>query len=229
MKLKRTRKDSELYGIIGLGRFGFALAKALADVGKDIVVLDQNEAKINAASAFTENAFVVDDLTRENLETCGVQNCDTVVVCIGERIDTSILTTLTVLRLGVKQVIAKATTEEQGAVLETLGAKVVYPEHDMAVRLANHLIAPHILEYIALSPEINIIELSLTPRVNGMTVAELDLRKRFGLNIIAIKQDDQITTDIFPGTRLVTDSSLTVIGKKDGFLRFEAYLRQSGD
>jgi len=224
MKLKRHKKDSELYGIIGLGRFGFSLAKTLADAGRDILVLDSDEKKITAAGAFTENAFVVDTLSRENLEICGVQNCDTVIVCIGEQIDTSILTTLTVLRLGVKQVIAKATTEEQGAVLETLGAKVIYPESDMAARLANTLIAPHILEYIALSPEVNIVEMRLTSRVEGKTVVDLDIRRNFGINIIAVKHGENLSIDILPTTVLHDGDTLTVIGRTDALARFEEFL-----
>lgn len=224
MKLKRYKKDSELYGIIGLGRFGFSLAKTLANAGHDILVLDSDEKKITAAGAFTENAFVVDTLSRENLEICGVQNCDTVIVCIGEQIDTSILTTLTVLRLGVKQVIAKATTEEQGVVLETLGAKVIYPESDMAVRLANTLIAPHILEYIALSPEVNIVEMRLTARVEGRTVVDLDIRRNFGINIIAVKHEEKLSIDILPTTVLHDGDTLTVIGRTDALSRFEEFL-----
>ena len=119
------KKSNETYGIIGLGRFGSALAKSLADDGKEIVVIDNSPEKINEASEYTDNAFIVEKLSKENLQQVGIHNCDTVIVCIGELIDKSILTTLTVIELGVKRVIAKATSEEQGSVLRTLGAEVV--------------------------------------------------------------------------------------------------------
>ena len=106
-KKKNTKNKETLYGIIGLGRFGFALAQSLAEAGKEILVIDRDQGKINAAAAFTDNAFCIDNLTRENLETVGLADCDIVVIAIGEQIDTSILTTLTVLRLGVGRVIAR--------------------------------------------------------------------------------------------------------------------------
>ena len=111
-------KDSASYGIIGLGRFGTALAKSLAAAGKDVMIIDSSEAKVRELRQYTEHAFVAHDLGRETLEEAGIQNCDTVVVCIGEKIDTSILTTLNVVSLGVPNVIAKAISEDQGAVLE---------------------------------------------------------------------------------------------------------------
>ena len=191
-KKKNTKNKETLYGIIGLGRFGFALAQSLAESGKEILVIDREQDKINAAAAFTDNAFCIDNLTRENLETVGIADCDIVVIAIGEQIDTSILTTLTVLRLGVGRVIAKARSEEQGEVLTTLGAEVVYPEKDMAIRLAHRLTAPHILEYISLSPEIDIMEIALTDKVAGKTVLELDVRKRFKINIVALRQGNSI-------------------------------------
>ena len=104
-------KDSASYGIIGLGRFGTALAKSLAAAGKDVMIIDSSEAKVRELRQYTEHAFVAHDLGRETLEEAGIQNCDTVVVCIGEKIDTSILTTLNVVSLGVPNVIAKAISE----------------------------------------------------------------------------------------------------------------------
>ena len=102
---KNTKNKETLYGIIGLGRFGFALAQSLAESGKEILVIDREQDKINAAAAFTDNAFCIDNLTRENLETVGIADCDIVVVAIGEQIDTSILTTLTVLRLAIGEML----------------------------------------------------------------------------------------------------------------------------
>jgi trk system potassium uptake protein TrkA len=220
------KRKSELYGIIGLGRFGFALAQTLANAGKDVLVVDNNEAKIKEAAAFTDNAFTVGELNAENLQDAGIRNCDTVIVCIGEQIDTSILTTLTVLRLGVKKVISKAINPEQGSVLEMLGAEVVYPERDMAIRLANRLISPRILEYISLSDEVDITEINLTDKADNMTVAEMDIRKKYGLNIIAIKRNNEINTDIQPELTLNREDIIVVIGKKEKVRMFESYLNE---
>ena len=149
MKVRRTKEKENMYAVIGLGRFGFALAQRLAESGAELIVVDKEESVINDATAFTDNAFLVNELTRENLSNIGIQNCDTVIVGIGGKIDVSILTTLTVIQLGVPRVIAKANSVEQGCVLEKLGAEVIYPERDMGVRLANRLLAPRVMEYIA--------------------------------------------------------------------------------
>ena len=155
----RKNRETYSYGIIGLGRFGTALAKTLAEAGEEVIVIDNTESKVKELRQFTENAFVAETLTKEVLEEIGIQNCDTVVVCIGEKIDTSILTTLNVVSLGVPRVIAKAISPDQGAVLEKIGAQVVYPESDMAVRLANRLLANSVLDYISLNNNVEITEI----------------------------------------------------------------------
>ncbi len=133
------RKEATSFGVIGLGRFGAALAKSLAEEGKEVIVIDKDEAKVKELRYYTEYAFVADDLSMATLQEVGIQNCDVVVVCIGEKIDTSILTTMHVVDLGVPKVIAKALSPDQGAVLKKLGADVVYPERDMAIRLGKRL------------------------------------------------------------------------------------------
>ncbi len=218
------KRTSELYGIIGLGRFGFALAETLAKAGREVLVIDSNETKIKDASAFTDNAFLMSELNRESLQEVGLRNCDTVIVCIGEKIDTSILTTLTVIQLGIKKVISKAISPEQGSVLELLGAEVVYPERDMAVRLANKLISPRVLEYISLSDDVDIIEINLSEKIDNVTVAETNIRKKFMLNIIALKSQNAITTEITPTTVLKKDDMIVVIGKRVNIRQFENYL-----
>ena len=156
-----ARKQSEdlSYGIIGLGRFGSALAYTLAEAGKEIMVLDCTEEKVRQIRGVTEHAYVVKDLQKETLRETGIQNCDIVVVCIGDKVDISILTTLNVINLGVPQVIAKANSPEQGEILEKIGAQVVYPEKDMAVRLAKRLISKRIFNLFELEQNIDISEL----------------------------------------------------------------------
>lgn len=222
--MKKKQKSTGLYAVIGLGRFGFALAEELARKGKEVLVIDKDRAKIDAASEFTDNAFVIDELTSENLAEAGVGDAEVAIIGIGDKIDVSILTTLTVLRLGVKRVIAKAMSKEQGEVLALLGAEVIYPEHDMALRLAGKLVSPHILEYISLSDSVDIMEIKLTPKVNGVTVVDLAVRPKFRLNIIAMRHNGEITTDIYPTTELHTDDTLTVIGKTADIAKFEEYL-----
>ena len=215
---------SGVYGIIGLGRFGFALAQTLAAAGKEVVVVDASESKVKEAAAFTDNAFVVKDLTREALEDCGVQNCDTVIVCIGEKIDTSVLTTLHVIDMGVKRVISKAISTEHGTILHKLGAEIVYPERDMAVRLALRLTSNHIMERISLSDEVDLSELRLTSAFSGKTVEALALRQRYGVNIIAINHRGSIVTEISPSTVLEAQDVIVVCGKRESIERLQQLL-----
>ena len=173
---------------------------------------------------YTEHAFVAHDLGRETLEEAGIQNCDTVVVCIGEKIDTSILTTLNVVSLGVPNVIAKAISEDQGAVLEKIGAEVIYPERDMALRLAKRLLSSSVLDYISLNSNIEISEIRITQKLVGRSVQEADLRRKFGLNIIAIERGEQTMTDINPAHVFAVDDIIGVVGKNESIQRFEEHL-----
>lgn len=215
------------FGIIGLGRFGFALASTLAEAGKEVLVLDSSESKIKQIRNYTENAFVVGELNKETLEEAGVQNCGTVIVCIGEKIDVSILTTLNVLSMGVPRVIAKAFSVEQGNILEKLGAEVIYPEHDMAIRLANRLISSRLMDYITLNDDVTISELKLTHKVSEQSVQESGIRNRFKLNIIAIEHNGKTTTDITPELKLYEEDVIVVVGKRDNIRSFEQFLTKS--
>lgn len=219
-----NHKPAIEYGIIGLGRFGYSLATTLGEAGKQIMVLDSSESKIKQIRNYTENAFVVKEMTREALEEAGVQNCGTVIVCIGEKIDVSILTTLNVISMGVSRVIAKAISVEQGHILEKIGAEVIYPEHDMAIRLANRLLSSRVMDYITLNDNIIISEIKLTSRISGKTVLSSNIRQKYKLNIIAIEHDDKTTTDITPNLELHTNDIMVIVGKKEDIERFEDYL-----
>lgn len=217
-------KKRESFGVIGLGRFGLALAKALAKEGKDVIAIDSDENKIKEVRNDTEYAYVVSELTKAALQETGIQNCDAVIVCIGEKIDTSILTTLNVVSLGVPKVIAKANTYEHGLILEKLGAEVVYPEHDMAVRLAKRLLTNNVLDYIMLSDDIEISELTLTDKLIGESVAGINIRKKLGLNIIAIMHNGKTITNIEPEYQFEKGDVMAVIGNRKNIEQFEDYL-----
>lgn len=223
-KYKRRNKNARLFAVIGLGRFGFALAEELAAKGEEVMVIDRDRETIDKALAFTDNAFVVGELNTDNLRETGIEEADVAIVCIGEKLDVSILATMTVLKLGVKRVISKAKSAEQGEILSMLGAEVVYPEHDMAIRLAGKLVAPHILEYLTLGSGVDIMEIQLTDKVDGKSVIELNIRRNYGLNIIALRHNGEITTDILPTTQLYAEDTITVIGKNTDIRRFEEYL-----
>lgn len=219
-----NHKPTIEFGIIGLGRFGFSLATTLAEAKREVLVLDSNENKIKQIRHLTDNALVVDDLTKEALMQAGVQNCETVIICIGEKVDVSILTTLNVISMGVPRVVAKAISVEQGKILEKIGAEVVYPEHDMAIRLANRLMSSRVMDYITLNDDITITELKLTAKIAGQSVLQASIRKKFKLNIIALEQDRKTITDISPELVLHENDIAVVVGKKEHIKKFEQYL-----
>ena len=193
-----NKKGKLIYGIIGLGRFGLSLAIELAEAGEDLIALDKDENKVSIIREYTENAYVVRNLEKQTLIDSGLKNCDVVVVCIAEQMDKSLLTTLNLVSMGIPKIIAKATSLEHGQILEKIGAEVVYPEHDMAVRLANRLETSSMLDFVQLSEKINISKVKIPNHIIGKTVLEIDLRAKFGLNIIAIENQGNVIELIEP-------------------------------
>lgn len=220
---RKTKKVKDTYGIIGLGRFGSALALELVEEGAELVVLDKDEEKVRMLRDYTENAFVVRSLDKKSLADTGIQNCDVVVVCISEQIDTSILTTLNLKSLGVGKVIAKASSAEHGEILEKLGAEVVYPERDMALRLAHRLEASKVLDFVQLSESVNISKMMVPEKIVGKSVMEVDFRKRFGSNIIAIENNGTVSESVRPDDRFQKNDILYVSGNKDGMSKLLAW------
>ncbi len=216
---KRFKKEKNTYGIIGLGKFGQALALELAEAGADIMVLDRDEEKVREFREYTESAFVTKTLDKKTLSESGIQSCDVVVICIGEHLDTSILTTLNLVSLGVPHVIAKATSAEHGEILEKLGAEVVYPERDIALRLAHRLEASRVLDYIQLSEKLNISKIIAPARIVGRSVLDVNLRAKFGVNIIAIENGKTIIEAVMPNYTFKHGDILFVSGSKEGLAR----------
>ncbi len=218
MKKKDT---SASFGVIGLGRFGSALVECLAKSEKEVIAIDKDESKVKEARRFTDFAMVVEALDQESLEEVGMQNCDTVVICIGEQMDVSILTTMTVLKLNVPHVIAKANSLIHGEVLKQLGARVVYPERDMAVRLGKGLVYNSFLDSVTLEGDVEVRRIQVTDRLMGATIREADTRRKYNLNIIAIEHDHHTDVDFPSDYRFQEGDVICVIGQTGNIERFE--------
>lgn len=219
--MMKKRKATATYGVIGLGRFGTALAVTLAQSDNEVIVIDREESTIREMRQYTEYAFVSDDLSMETLEEAGIQNCDVVIVCIGEKVDVSVLTTMSVIEMGVPRVIAKALSAEQGAVLKKLGAEVVYPERDMALRLGRRLLSGNFLEYVSLDDSVEIRQIRISGKLAGRSIEEIKLRQKHGLNIIAIERENKTIIEFEPEYRLDESDIIVVIGKVDNINNFE--------
>ena len=217
------KKNKNTYGILGLGRFGYALAMELAAAGTDLLVLDRDEEKVRELREYTENAYVVRNLDKKTLADCGVADCDVAVVCIGSQMDTSILTTLHLVSLGVPHVIAKAASAEQGEILEKLGAEVVYPERDMAIRLAHRMETSRMLDFIQLSEQLNISKLVIPEKAVGTSVLSANLRAKYGVNIIAIETGGKLRVSVDPNYLFRSGDILFVAGDKESLNKLSAW------
>ena len=222
---RKGKTEKLMYGIVGLGRFGYALAMELSASDAELIIIDSDEEKIRELREVTENTFVVKKLDKKTLLDTGIQNCDVAVVCIGEHMDTSILTTLNLVSFGIPTVISKATSAEHGIILEKLGAEVVYPERDMAIRLASRLETSRVLDFVQLSETINVSKMQVPQKIMGKTVVSLELRSNFGLNIIAIENNGTVMEVIQPEYTFQMNDILFLSGSKTGLLKFNKYLK----
>lgn len=207
------------YGIVGLGRFGSALATKLAEFGAELMVIDRDEERVREMRDYTDNAFVVPNIDKKSLAETGIQNCDVGVVCIGDQLDISILTTLNLVGMGIKKVVAKAMSEEHGEVLKKLGAEVVYPEQDMAIRLAVRLENSNVLDFMQLTEKVNISKLFVPEWAVGKSVVETEFRSKFALNIIVIENAGNVVEHVKPDYVFKKGDILFVSGSKDAVIR----------
>ncbi len=220
--IRKNTKGKTSYGIIGLGRFGFALAQELAEAGEEIMVLDRDEERVREARELTENAMIINNAAdKKSLMESGIQGCDVAIVCISEEIDASILTTLNLVSMGIPTIIAKASSAEHGIILEKLGAQVVYPERDMAVRLAHQLGSSGNLDFVQLSEHVNISKQMVPEKMFGKTIMEVNLRSKFGLNIVAIEDQGGVTENFKPDYTFKAGDILFVVGDTTRINRFE--------
>lgn len=215
------QKASIEFGIIGLGTFGSALAKKLGKSGKEVLAIDQNEDKVNEIYDYVSTAFVVKSLDRAVLEETGIQNCETVIVCISKDMATSVLTTLNVINMGVPRVIAKAHSDDHGLVLEKIGADVVYPERDMAERIGGMLLNSRKLDFINLNGDVSVSEFKIPETFVGKTIKDLNLREKYSLSIVALESDGETVTRLHPSKILKANDYIVVVGDNEDIHAFE--------
>ncbi|WJH32272.1 TrkA family potassium uptake protein [Paenibacillus aurantius] len=210
------------YAVIGLGRFGSSLAKELVELGYEVLGIDKNEEIVDEMDAYLTHTVVADSNDEEVLRSLGIRNFDCAVVAIGDDIQASILTAIILKDLGVKKVVGKALSALHGKVLERVGVdRVIYPERDMGVRVAHQLVSPNLLDYIELSKEYTIAELSATRKLSGKSLKELDTRARFGCSVVAINKKDGVI--IAPTAEDVVQENdiMVVIGTNEQIETFE--------
>ena len=211
------------YVIIGCGRFGQSVAIKLAELGCEVMVVDDSAEIIqNIANKVTY--AVQADATDENaLKALGIRNFDVAVVTIGSDIQSSILVTLMVKELGVKHIVAKAQNPAHAKVLYKIGAnRVVFPEKEMGVRVAKSLVSSNFLDLIDLSPDVSILEIKMKDEWVGKSLVDINMRRMYQVSVIAIKSDDGIDIDIEPDRVLMHNDLLVVIGNNVNLKKLES-------
>ncbi|MNW31258.1 Ktr system potassium uptake protein A [compost metagenome] len=210
------------YAIIGMGRFGSSVAYALSEMGYDVLAIDANEQRVQEVSEMVTHAVSADSTDEEALRALGIRNFDVVVVAIGEDIQASILTTLILKDMGVPVLLVKAKNELHGKVLQKIGAdKVIYPERDMGLRVAHHLTSPNILDYIELSQDYSIFEMQAPRFMIGRNLKELDIRAKYGCNVLGIRHEQEMNISPHPEDLIQTGDVLIIVGHKNDLLRLE--------
>ena len=213
---------TEQFAVIGLGRFGSSLAKELIELGHEVLGIDKDEEVVDAIGRKLTHAVVADATDVDMLRSLGVRNFDCGVVAIGDDIQTSILATIQLKELGVKKVVAKAITELHGRVLERIGVdRVIFPERDMGIRVAHQLVSPNLLDYIELSKDYSIAELTVPNCLDGISLKELNPRSRFGCSIVAINKKEGVI--IVPTAEQVLSEKdiMVIIGTNEQIDAFE--------
>ncbi len=204
------------FAVIGCGRFGSSVAKTLYSLGYEVMAIDRNEDVVQSIADSVTHAIQADGTDEASIKSLGIRNFDVVVVTIGSDIQSSILITLIVKEMGVKYVIAKAQNELHGKVLYKSGAdRVVFPERDMGVRVAHNLVSSNILDYIELAPDYSIMEIAALEEWEGKSLLDLNMRGKYGINVIAIKHGTEINISPEAYDRIYKEDVLVVVGNND--------------
>lgn len=201
--------------LIGLGRFGQHVAKKLNDLGHQVMAVDSDEGRVDAVLPFVTNAQIGDSTNREFLSSLGIRNFDACIVAIGDNFQNSLETTDLLKDLGARKVIARASRGVQEKFLLRNGAdEVVYPEKQLAAWTAIRCTSEHILDYIELDCDFSIFEISIPEDWAGKSILQLDLRRKYGINILGIRSSGPLNMSITPDTLLNQDSSILILGRQ---------------
>ena len=200
--------------VLGLGRFGSAVATTLVELGHEVLGVDNDEERVDDLKDKITQVVQADITEEKVLKELGVKNFDAAIVSIATDLEASILVTMMLKEMGLKYIIAKAQNNLHAKILKKIGVdKVVFPERDMGARIAQRLITPNIKDYIELEPDYNVIEIEALSEFADKTLSELDLRNKYGINVLAIKRDDSVNISPLAKDVIKKGDFLIVIGE----------------
>ncbi|MGM0381371.1 MAG: potassium channel family protein [bacterium] len=209
--------ETKQFIVIGLGRFGTSVAENLAELGHEVLALDIDEDQVEKVKDSATQAVTIDNLNEETLESLGAADLDVGIMAIGEDIQANIMGALMLKELDL-MVVARAQNELHGKLLGKIGAdRIIYPEHDMGARVAYNLTAVNVLDYIELSPEISVAEVTVSPAMASQTLKDLNLRSQYGVNVLAIKKSgDEINISPRADDSPEEEDTLVLVGPNTG-------------
>lgn len=204
---------NKTYAVFGLGRYGVSVAKELVNNGAEVIAVDEKESIVNAVSNELPICKCADTTDLEVLKRLGIANVDVVIVAMAGNIESSVMTVMQCKELGVPNVIAKCSNEMHYKILTKVGAdKVVFPEKESGIRMAKNLLSSGFVDMIELSKDVSMVELDVKKEWEGKTLLELNFRKKYVLNVIAVKENDTININIDPNMPLNVNMKLIVVG-----------------
>ena len=206
MKAKKT------YAVFGLGRYGAAVARELVENGMEVIAVDSEQKIVNDAAAYLPICKCADVSDAEVISRLGIGSVDTVIVCMASILGASVMAVTLCKQAGVKTVIAKCANEMQQKILLRVGAdQVVFPENESGIRLAKNLLSSGFIDMISLSKDVSIVEIDVKKEWLGKNLVELNLRKKHGINVVAIKKGEIVSVDINPEQKLDQETTLIII------------------
>ncbi len=207
---RRARRE---FIVIGLGRFGASLARGLIQHNHDVLGIDADYRRVQMLSTDLPHVLQIDATNIDALREIGAEHFDTGIVCIGTDFESNLLATVHLHKLGVRRVIAKARTRTQREILLQVGAdEVILPEHEAGLRLAQRLSSTGFVDYLELGPDMSVVELLVPEYLHGQTLAEADLRRKYGLNVLALRRNGRFEFNPPPDIRLQVGDELLVVG-----------------
>ena len=215
-------KKNKSYAVFGLGRYGMAVARELVDNGMEVIAIDEDQDTVNNAAVYLPICKCADVTDPEVIKHLGIAEIDTVIICMAGNLEASVMAVTLCKDAGVKTVIAKSANEMHQKILLRVGAdQVVFPENESGIRLAKNLLSSGFIDMISLSSDVSMIEIEVKDEWIGKNLIELDLRKKFGFNIVAVKKGDRVNVSINPEEALDAQTTLIVIANTSRLAKFK--------
>ena len=204
------------YAVFGLGRYGTAVAQELVENGMEVIAVDTNEQIVNAAASVLPICKCADITDPDVISQLGIANVDVVIVAMANNLEASVMAVTLCKEASVKTVVAKCANAMHQKILDRVGAdQVVFPENESGIRLAKNLLSSGFVDMASLAKNVSIIELDVKPEWVGKNLIELNLRKKYSINVVALRKNETVSVDIDPHTPLMASDKLIVIANTE--------------